>query len=330
MIKLSSRNCMVLGNDGRRRSFCAEDIQRNLLVCFRQCGVQDDWLAEHIGLLVAEHVAATRSDVHGISCEADLDRVIVAALLDAGYADVAERYAGLRRLPQVDPVAGALSACDAARLHTVLARSFHDLSEAECDRLAARVGAALSQLGLDAVGDELIRQLAAHLQRSTMPRLAASEAVAAGHGSPPAPVRDWGEHLGGIAAALLGGRILSIPPVSRTMPRARVDLDLVRLAESAGGKPLTELGFMPRLHAACRELRPALALVRHELARQQPHILSLPAHVVVHGTDVVAADYFDAPTKRAVHLLAQEIEGVVHRHVAATGEPPFAVLVTTR
>jgi len=68
--------------------------------------------------------------------------------------------------------------------------------------------------------------------------------------------------------------------------------NLVKLADSAGGTPLTELAFFPALHQCCPQLGALLVDARREVcARSQvaePH----PPHVIVRYLEPLLTGYF--------------------------------------
>ena len=117
-------------------------------------------------------------------------------------------------------------------------------------------------------------------------------------------------------------------PVSRFLPRVRLELDLQRLAVVTGTPPLPEMLFLPALADALGCSAALLAQTGREIETRRPHAAGAAAHLVVCGLDetIVAALLPQSP--RATQALRNEVRAIVQAKLAAV--PEGVVLVTFR
>jgi len=324
MIQLCSKKTMVLGRDGRQRSFDFGQLRRDLLACLRDCGVTEAWIAEHVALTVEEQVARWRVEGTPVLVEPDLDSLVCGALVASGYGDVAAAYQCRCELGSDRPDVGVFSDWDSARLERVLA-GLVPLSADACQRLAGEVRGALTELGFRRVTDELLRQVAAHLLEHGRPegRLEkpAGQLVIAPEGFAPL----FSKAQSRLVAA--GG--VKILPVPGWLPRVRLEVDLPCLVGAASTvERLSELILLPRLHTACRELCAMAIVIREEVCNQKQDAAHHPAHLIVNGMDRLLSECAMPMSSRAERVLVAEVRETLTREVVAC--VPFELILSVR
>jgi hypothetical protein len=323
MIKLHSRHCLVTAADGSVRSLDVDAVRRDLRRSFQACGVREDWCADHIALVIEEHAASRAAPEQPPLAEPDLHAMVCALLAASGFEDVGKEYRAL--LPAaaapIDP--DPFRPWDRARIAAELTHVI-PLDEEERATIVARTEAALSALRLRLVRDELIRALGGHFLQQTVTE-----------NPPTAPDSPWllppgGWPLGEVAAAegLVHAGVLRLLPVSRFLPRIRLELDLLRLAAASGAPPLTEIVYLPAL-AHCLDC--IVALLAQARAAVSP-LLSRPrlpaAHLVVCGIAAAVGEIARPPSARAGKALQREIRALVEGRLPTSGDA--AVMVTFR
>jgi len=324
MIQLFSQHFMVLDRNGRQRSFSFDELRRDLLCCFRACGVSDAWAAEEVALVIEEQFERGRTDSEAPVREAEVDALVASVLAASGYGDVAAQYRRLRNGEPSGDAVGPFADWDDARLGALLERALSLLPE-DREELAGRVRRALVLLGFTEVSDELVRQLGGHLLRNRAPAPDQSGADDPRWLFPP---DFWASAWSDAAAELVAGGVLKPHPVSRLIPRARVDLDLARLADAMGGGPLTELGFLPRLRQVCCELGNLLPHMRDRICQEKPDAHHHPAHLIVRGAAPLIRERLVPMRARDAKALLAEIESLIRADLA--DQVAFDLIVTIR
>ncbi len=323
MIKLHSRHCLVTGADGGVRSLDVEAVRRDLRQSFQACGMREDWSADHIALVIEEHASSRGGPDQPPLAEPDLHAMVCALLSASGFEDVGEQYRTRVPMAAEPPDPDPFRPWDRARIAAELTHVI-PLDDEERTAIAGRTEAALNALRLPLVRAELIRSLGRHFMQQT--------ATAA---PSPAPDSPWllppgGWPLDGVAGAesLLHAGTLRLLPVSRFLPRVRLELDLLRLATASGTPPLTEIVYLPAL-ARCLDCIDALLAharcrVSSLLSRPRPP----PAHLVVHGLEAAVSQVVLPASAPAGKALQREVRAMIESRLTANGDD--AVLVTFR
>lgn len=322
MIKLHSRHSLVAAADGTVRSLDVEALRRDLRRSFHDCGIHEDWTADHIALVLEEHAAGTGTDRPPLA-ERDLHAMVSALLSASGYEDVGREYRKLVpaavRPDDPDP----FRAWDHTRVEAELA-SVLPLTAPERAALVARTAAALAGLGLGVARTELIRELGRHFLQQTLDRPSPLSADS--------PWLLWPSHWPVTAVPgaerLASTGVIRPHPVSRFLPRVRLELDLQRLATVTGAPPLPEMLFLPALADALDCSAGLLAQTRREIETRRPHATGAAAHLVVCGLNETIATALLPQSPRAAQALRNEVRAIVQAKLAAA--PEGAVLVTFR
>jgi hypothetical protein len=354
MIRLHSRNCLVTAVDGTVRSLDGDALRHDLRRAFRACGVAEEWTADHVALIIEEHVLSRPGTELPPIAERDLHAMVLALLPAAGFADVGQAYEALipsaARPAEPDP----FRPWDRARIEAELARLL-PLGPQERAAIAARTRDALAALGLAQVRSELVRSLARHFlqqgaagcaarpgQDTQGPPADRSWPTASPLAHPPSPSPEAGAQrrensLGGTApegpwyltpdgwpvAAVPGaGRlveagVLRVLPVARFLPRLRLEFDLERLAAASGTPPLPEIVFLPALARALDCVVELLA--RAEAAVRAAVTLPAPtltAHLLASGLDTAVRTAILPQSARASKALCHEIRATVRAKLA--------------
>jgi hypothetical protein len=323
MIKLHSRHCLVTAADGSVRSLDVEAVRRHLQHSFQACGMREDWSADHIALVIEEHASSRSGPEQPPLAEPDLHGMICTLLSASGFEDVSREYRARVPASAEPPDPDPFRPWDRARIEAGLQQVI-PLDEDERAGIVARTEAALTALRLPLVRTELIRALGCHFMQDS----------AIGNSSPP-PDSPWllppgGWPLGDVADAerLVRLGALRLLPVSRFLPRVRLELDLLRLVAVSGTPPLTEIVYLPAL-ARCLDCIGALLT---QVRRVVSPLLSPPrspaAHLVVCGTEAAVSEIVPARSARAGKALQGEILGLIESRLPAGGAA--AVLVTFR
>jgi len=307
MIQLSSRHALVLGQEGRTRTFDFEELRRELTGCFHACGVTDSWPAESVVCAIEEHFVRQCQDGGNTISEDELHALVTSVLLASGYPDVAGRYRHQRNLEPRRTTGPRPASWDAERLTAVLRRSYL-LTENATETLASSVKKALEQLTFTEVTDEFIRQLGGHIldtgigmkpPETTSPWLFSPSQVNGAVDMRTADVSPTGA--------------VRLYPVSRLIPRVRAELSLAHLADSIGDRPMTEMMIIPRLRKAASELRSSLPRLRERVCRERSDAQHHPAHLVVSGLDVVLNDVLVPLSRRGERAFVNDVQIVLQR-----------------
>ena len=323
MIKLHSRHCLVTTADGSVRSLDVAAVREDLRRSFQACGMREDWSADHIALVIEEYASSRGEPEQPPLSEADLHAMICTLLSASGFDDVVRQYRQLA--PAASEVADPdpFRPWDRARLEAELTRII-PLAEEERAVIAVRTEAALIGLRLRLVRDELIRALAGHFLQQTVTE-----------NSPTSPDSHWllppgGWALEEVADAerLVRADALRLLPVSRFLPRVRLELDLLRLAAVTGTPPLAEIIYLPALARSLDCIGVLLAQVDRLLSPLLARPCLPPAHLVVYGLEAAVREVVLPQSARAGKALQREIRAMIEGRLTATGAA--AVLVTFR
>lgn len=323
MIQLHSQHSMVVGRDGQRRSFSFEDVRADVIQALRTCGSEEIWIAEHVLLVVEEHLVRRRGRGKSIH-ETDVDRLVSDVLVASGYKDVARAYEERRGLDPVEELTATLAVWDRDRVRRTLLEAL-PLSEAEAESVTEGVVAALTVMGFGRVSDSLIRELGIHvLCGEGAPGRHGDEAPSEFLLTEPA----LAARIGLAGTPWERDRIVRIRPVSRLFPRVCVDVHMAALCGSLGGQNLTEMVLLPRVRSLCRFLTGILREARRCVGGCRADVLDVPAHVVIHGLDVTFERCMGPMGKRARRECDREIRSWFELDVASAVE--FDLIVTYR
>jgi len=324
MIRLHSRHCLVTGADGTVHSLDGDALRHDLRRAFRACGITEDWSADHLALVIEEHVASRPEADHPPLAERDLHAMVLALLPAAGFEDVGRAYADL--VPEatmpLDP--DPFRPWDRGRIDADL-EALLPLAADERAAIAAQTEAALASLRLAQVRSDLIGSLARHfLQRRSAP------CPEAATDSPWClPPGAWPVGAVPDAERLIAAGVLSAFPVSRFLPRLRLELDLCRLAGSSGTPPLAEIVLLPAL---ARALDGVVALFaeahRAVWAVLPPPERRLPMHLRVRSLDDCVRNAMLPQCPRARKALCHDIRATIEAKLLAAGHT--AMLLTFR
>ena len=335
MIQLHSQHSLVIGRDGRRRSFHHEAVRAELVYSLRACGVRDVWVADHVLLVLEEQLLNRHAGGEGI-CEEDVDRLVTGILSAAGYGDVARAYEKRRGIDPLADWRAGLESYDRERLVAVL-EELPQLPERLGADLPERVSTALAALGIEQASDTLIREIGLHFL--------AGAAGASAPGGQRGAAGDSGasrsdflldaavlRHRAGLddpAGVAEWARAVGVRPVSRQFPRICVDVHLERLCgETADDGPITELHFFPALLRLCRRLPEILTRLRSSLAAVRSDSTAAPAHLVIHGMERVLERFPGFSNRRARRAVEGEVRQVFAEDVAAGVD--FELILTFR
>lgn len=322
MIKLHSRHCLVAAPDGTVRSLDVEALRRNLRRSFRSCGVSEDWTADHIALVIEEHAAGTSTDRPPLA-ERDLHAMVSALLAASGYEDVGRHYRDLVPAAADCAAPDPFRAWDQARIEAELS-ALLPVDESERQGIVARTASALAMIGLTAVRSELIRELGQHVLRRVV------DERRPGAADSPWLLRpdEWTVAAVPDAARLVAAGALCLHPVSRFLPRIRLELDLRRLATLAATPPLPEIILLPALAHGLDAIAGLIAQTRRALADRGLQGVPPTAHLGVAGLDETVAEAVLPQSARAAKALRHEIEAIVTAKLPVGTER--AALVTFR
>jgi hypothetical protein len=317
MIKVYSGHLLIREGSGRR-TFSSEELRRQLWECCQAVGFPQDWLADHISLLIEDYLLDQRLPGGELPSRAEVDRLVARVLVDAGYADVAAEYCRRQRLGP-NAWSASHSPWSAERVQRLLATTVPVTAE-ELSRLVLLTIQALGSLGFARVTDELVRELGVHLLAQGSDSSAAVTAT-----KPASPwlltSKQCESLLTPAAADLLRDSVVRLCPVSRLLPVLRLRVDLSRLGTRTASPPLTELAFLPALYHACQAVRDSLTALRNGIRDCEPITCLTPAQVTVAGLWHLVHDQFQCPAGARAAGLAREISGIVLTELSG---PPAA------
>lgn len=324
MIQLFSRHILIKDRNGLQIPFSFDDIRGELFACFQDCGVTEEWAAEHIVLVLEEQFVGAPEEAERIATRQELDQLVLAILRDAGFADVAAAYSRRRGGVAASRQSPSFEPWDTARLERVLKTVPLADGTTARDRIR-ETGEALQTLRLTCASDELIRQLGMHGRGRDAGQ--ADAALLPRHDLP-APAKGACDVRCEVARDLIEQGVIRPHRVSPYLPRVRLDLSLDRLVDEPAAAPLLPLLFFPRLREASRIAGIVLNKMRELLCRDVPHAAAHPAHVVVLGMDTVVNDGFRPGRPDRACTLQAEILQWLEREIPQA--LAFDVIVTQR
>ncbi len=331
MIKLFSNHILIRDHSGRQQPFDLEALREDLLASFRAKNIGEGWIAESIVEAVYEHLCLGEQGVGKSASRLSrpqIDQLVGTILVNAGYEEVATDYG--RRHPGRPGPGEDLKASpwDGERIGNLLKRRFPALiASGRAEEIAARVAAKLRLLNFAEVEDQLIVSLVDHAAQQVEKASPPEESA----GSSPQsacliPSDQWpGICRDPAVLDLLTRRILSVAPVSRVVPVARLCLHLDRLACLAGEGPLTELAFIPLLHRIAPALRQAMTIVRLQMCDRLPHAALHPVRLSLGGMDELLLKSFGPMGQGQRRQLARELQAVIRAETVAVLDFPVVL-----
>ncbi|NOY81152.1 MAG: hypothetical protein GXP31_09120 [Kiritimatiellaeota bacterium] len=322
MIKPAAGNLLLRDGDGLR-TFHARDLRDRIARCCRDAGMRDPWVAGHIAAFIEDYLQYLQQNGDALPSTTGLDRMVAQVLVDAGYPEVAAGFvqnSGLTPFLDGDSPRGAW---DRTRIEQVLRRNL-PLHPLALQRLAELTAARLERLGIDAIADSLIVQVARHVAPSS-----------AGPPGPPPSEEDapwllrpdrWQDEFPTGTAPFVHCGALEIKPVSRLLPAPRLRLDLERLGKRVQTDPLTQLAFYPLLVDCCRAATLVARRIQTCIAEADTTGLSLPAALEVRRLEVLLQKRFTALSKVGRVRTAAEIRDLVGRFALKGITPSPAVV----
>ncbi len=323
MIKPAAGNLLLRDGDGLR-SFHARDLHDRIARCCRDTGMRDPWVAGHIVAFIEDYLQYLQQNGDALPSTTELDRMVAQVLVDAGYPEVAAEFvqdSGLAPFLGGDTPRGPW---DRARIEQVLRRNL-PLHPPALQRLTELTADRLERLGIEAVADSLIVQVARHIAPSVAAAITGRPAPEEGSPWLLRPDR-WKDELPPAAAPFVHCGALEIKPVSRLLPAPRLRLDLERLGRLVQTDPLTQLAFYPLLMKCCRAATLVTQRIQVRIAGVDATGLSLPAALEVRRLGALLQERFTALSKGGRVRTAAEIRDVVNRFALVGITPPSAVI----
>ncbi|MEA2013470.1 MAG: hypothetical protein U9O87_10415 [Verrucomicrobiota bacterium] len=163
MINISKNTTFILQKDGSKIPFCKEKIYRDLQESFRLNSVNEDWIAEDLSMMIEEYIRQFSAAGNNICSAEQLDNSITRILLNLGFRDVANTYAGELKLSPTGTVfSEKMDSWTTERIIEQLAKNPLFLNN-NLKQLAKKTTDALNKLGLKRISDQLIDEISVHL-----------------------------------------------------------------------------------------------------------------------------------------------------------------------
>ncbi len=314
----NSSSISVIRNDGTAVPFDVEDIQTRIIRACITAGETESWIAGDLSLsiefaLISSRRTSIRSD--------ELDSMVVRALEDSGYPQIAADYQRISGTPSPDLI-------EVSRTALMPAISKNLAMEGDrLEQIAAQVENALKTIGFRQTTLQLILEMARQF-RDNEPAPASQKSGA--H----TPVRkracgsaivlrqpDLVPMLPPETARMLELRILRVFNISRLFPVLRIELSLSAFSDfCALPKPVMELAFW----SVSRKLSGAvdsvcLAADRFCSAHGETGAVPLPLYLGVRDSLRFGVDYMGCQK-----TIAREcVSGLVGTFASSLGRQPF-------
>ncbi len=284
MIQIAADNLLVVLDNGQEASFDSDAWRMELREAFHRCAIHEDWMAEHIILSLEEKIRLVRCEEGRSIHEDELRQVLLTMLSVSGYGEVG-RALLLARQQEIPLPNGDCRRWSPGEAAAFLNRNL-PIGQTESRRLAEGALACLAQWGLPGCSDGFLQELAVLL-------LHASPSPAAGRTAPPASPSwqteyispdFWREHFRmtpGLGERLARG-VLRPLPLSDIFPVVRLELNLQKLGEEAGGWQV-ELALLPELREALAASMAMLAEMRSVVCGKWPLHSPPSRHLLVVG-----------------------------------------------
>jgi len=315
MIKLFSKNLIIKTKDGHKQSISIDSIRQNLISSLKECGIDEPWISENMIMVIEEQLREFCATHKQNTSEAQLDNLVTAVLSDAGYTDVALQYNKRRNHPPIDKTGVPLKKWNSHRITTLLYNSF-GLNKDENSALITKIKQIIKTANFTFVSDELIRQLAMHLlQNKNNP----AQAKTISYNNPCLLQTTHLETLfSGMLAEFIQAKIINIHPVSRMFPRAKITLNLEKLAQWLNTKPLTEILILPQLHRISPLITKAFQFIRAEIHEKNNDSDQYPAYLYLKNLNQLIQQYMIPFSPKTQKQFISEIEQIIEQDIIKT------------
>ncbi len=324
MIKRSAKALLVQTSSGECASFSSAKLRRDVAAAFRDAGCRDDWMASTIADTVEDYVRLHAESEFDIPLTGeDLVRLVLRILADTGLDDVADCYRARQHLqPEQSASAneGVGSEWDDRRVAEVLAGHF-ETAQTDLEQMVPAVVSSLRHLGFSRVSDSLILELARHLSPAAKPAPAQPQTAEA-----PGILFQPEQLLmrGGVdLTSWVREGSVDVLPVRSLLAGVRVAVNMDSFCR-AGGQPLTELVFLPRLRRLMADIKTAVRRIRGDVVDAVPHAAAYPARVTVVRLDEAVESGMGTSGAAAVRLAA-EARTIIERGLTSDENLPLVV-----
>lgn len=276
MSGLNTVNLPAEEPDGVKAAVDSQALRVRLQAAFRQCSIDESWIADTM-IDVLESKLQFSSEEGVVLSEKDAEAVLVNALRDSGYSDVAGCFAQspeFREESAAQP--GKFRTWRQRELRAELQREFH-LDRASLAYLLKALPEAISALSFSEATPALIAELARHLLKFR-PETTPAETPAASAVTQYISASQWRLKLPQESRALLSEGVLKLMPVSDILPIAVAECRLCRLYELPS-PPQLELELIPRIYAISEQIFLTLSEMRRRMLELWPKIT--PPHAQV-------------------------------------------------
>lgn len=282
MIFIPEQQIFAVDDDGYKCSLDLDKLNADLREAFLNHGVDDDWLVDQFALTIEEKLRTDAQTEHNLT-EQEIDEMMSAVLISAGFPDVAADFMQRRGEDALRPLMAEIKAWDEERVREILRKRL-PLSQSGIQATLPQCIDALKSLGINSASDGFIAELAVHLLHSSkgssnaiteQPTAAASdEANVPTLSSVPPP-------YSANAQKLLDLGIVTCYPTAPLFPQARVALSLSAFSAAFIPEWFCELAFARAFPEAANGILEILTAVRQTIARRTPAFAKSPASVVI-------------------------------------------------
>jgi hypothetical protein len=319
MIQLASTHLLVSDDQGRKQSFDAELLRRDLSQAFASVGVTEDWLTEHIALIIEERIRSAHDEEERPMSIGEADKLVATVLGAAGYNDVGSEFSRQRGVDPLSHYREAMQPYSLERVSALLRRDL-PLGEAQLQLIARQCMELLEQQAFGLVSDKLICELAIHLvHRAPRP----ADTPRASDDSD-----QWQQGVSAATRAFMDSAALRALPLSSIFPRARIALDLAALCAAHESAWISELSLFSAVLPLCQGALELLTVMRDELHERLPNCADAPSHAIFPAyksfLDSAFADY----KRRERLLLSQRLQEFLQ--AALVSKAPFPLLLSMR
>ena len=317
MIRLEAGRIEVADREGQRYILDLDTLHEQIVEALDCEAVPDRWLADHGVMAVQEYYENLTPDERAAVTREKIDVLVAKMLVDAGYPDVAWRFAEQSDIHCSAVSASPQLAWDIERVHEVL-RDGLNLAPSAAGELAERVYQRLQGLGFALVSDTLIQETGRHVLQNAARRWRSESR----QGDWLMPAGYWQMFFPEKVATLVDRGILVIHPFDALFPLTWLTFDVAQLArERSRGAVLTELRFLPALREGCMAVAEAIDKLkecREERTGAESAPTAVQIHVIVKGTDSVVKEGFRCDRKDDAARLQEEIHAIVDECIAVT------------
>jgi len=248
MIQHFPQRVILKGGTASGGSLDLEHIEKLLVEALNDCAIQERWLVDHVLVALQDYTAMIADATERVDRQT-LNTTVARMLVDAGYPDVAVRFAERARINDAVVDTEGKTGWDSERIEKIL-REHLSTVEHLIPRLESKVRNRLEKLGFRRVGDELVLELARHVLVEWSDHERREEKSGGDEWLMTAGF--WQAFFASETAEMLEDNVLEIRRVSELLPVARLRLSLDSLVLRCPDKPRTELELRPLLVRKCR------------------------------------------------------------------------------